>query len=40
LTGSPAGQVAIVRIRPGSMLLYSQTYVSAGGSSASVAPCD
>ena len=37
-TGSPAGQVAMVRIRPGSM--YSQAYASTGGSSASVAPCD
>jgi len=33
-----ASQVAMVRIVPGSM--YSQAYVSTGGSSASVAPCD
>jgi len=38
LTGTPAGQVARVRIAPGSM--YSQAYVSTGSSSASVAPCD
>jgi len=37
-TGSPAVQVAMVCIGPGSM--YSQAYVSTGGSCASVAPCD
>jgi len=37
-TGSPSGQVAMVCIGPGSM--YSQAYVSTGGSSASIAPCD
>jgi len=37
-TGSPAGQVAMVRIGHGSM--YSQAYISTGGSSASIAPCD
>jgi len=36
LTGSPAGQVAMVHIRPGS--IYSQAYVSIGGSSASRPP--
>ena len=38
LTGSPAGQVAMVHIGPGSM--YSQAYVSTGGSGVSVDPCD
>ena len=37
-TGSPAGRCSDRGIGPGSM--YSQAYVSAGGSSASVAPCD
>ena len=37
-TGSPAGHVAMVCIGPGSM--YSQAYISTGGSSVTVAPCD
>jgi len=37
-TGSPAGQVVMVCIGPGSM--YSQAYISTGGSSTSIAPCD